>query len=167
MHLSCDVRIAGLSLLVSSSSSSQPFSIPVLKVLQRHLPYFQVETDAGARNDFASTVKRLCIRLQGAIFRLQKSFNTQDSLTFKHHFERTAMTSGILERKTLLDAHLEFVRWYIGFISYELHTLASYQRHFSGLKAFVRLHSSGLLQLPEVCHLLFLSLVNWRLMSTD
>lgn len=160
-HLSCDVRIAALSLLVSSSSSTRPFPTSVLKILQRYLPYFHVETDAKVRNDFASTIKRLCTRLYGAVLRLKKSPKTQDGPTFQHAYSKgTAVPSMVFDHEPSLGAHIGFARWYITFLSQELHSLTSYQRHISGLKAFSRLHSSGLLLFPEVCpHLPFL----WQL----
>ena len=149
-HSSSSVRIAALSLLVSSSASTRPFCKGVLRRLRQCIPCFHVEVNAKPRNEFIALMKKLCMRLRGATSSILRCRQNLDNLT-KQHVSTAArsvakidaeeqvgsgkiMEQALDERSSVLEEHLIFRRWYMVFLLQELRPTASYQSHITSLK---------------------------------
>lgn len=149
-HSSSSVRIAALSLLVSSSAHARPFCRRVLRHLRQCLPYFHIEANAKPRNEFIALMKKLCMRLRSATMSLLRGGQNSASLTK----EQTSITTppvaeidgeGLVnsrnvieqapkEKLPILEDHLAFRGWYTLFLLQELRPTASYQSHITALK---------------------------------
>lgn len=151
-HPSHEVRSLALSLLISSPSTTRPYSSTALDLLRKHLSAYFAESDAKFRNDVASKIRDMFKRMRGAIFVLKKSIpraaakakGKDSSAQSKEGTENIAQP--ILYRTNLislpapqlvhcLEYHENFLFWYINFLSSELTPTASYQRHIASLKA--------------------------------
>ena len=149
-HPSSIVRVAALSLLVSSSASSRPFCRRVLRRLQQCLPYFHIEVNAKPRNEFIALMKKLSMRLRGATMSLLRRGQDPNDLTemqtsmpahsiADYDGERpmrsgNAIEHALDEKLPFLEDHLAFRRWYMVFLLQELRPTASYQSHITALK---------------------------------
>ena len=147
---SSSVRIAALSLLASSSTSTRPFSPRVLRRVQQCIPYFHVEVNAKSRNEFIALMKKLCMRLQGATLALLRRGRDSDNSVREQvsvaapciaSFDgKGPVSSGnvveqvLNEELLVLEAHLAFRKWYMMFLLQELRPTATYQSHFTALK---------------------------------
>lgn len=137
-HAASNVRIAALSLLVSASNSTKPFSRQVFDRLRVCLPLFQVEVNPKPRNEFITLMKRFCTRLRGATISILRSGH---ELAAKDHNVEGVMGDTIPRnrdhtsaREESLISHLAFRRWYMAFLLDELRPTASYQSHITALK---------------------------------
>ena len=149
-HPSSIVRVAALSLLVSSSASSRPFCRRVLRRLQQCLPHFHIEVNAKPRNEFIALMKKLSMRLRGATMSLLRRVQDPNDLTemqtsipahsvAEYDGERPMSSGNFIEHALdeelpFLEDHLAFRRWYIVFLLQELRPTASYQSHITTLK---------------------------------
>ena len=149
-HSSSSVRIAALSLLVSSSASTRPFRKGILRRLRLCIRYFHVEVNAKPRNEFIALMKKLCMRLRGATSSLLRCGQDRETLTKEHisiaaqsvdttDAEDSAGSGGIVKQtldkeSNILQEHLAFRRWYMVFLLQELRPTASYQSHITALK---------------------------------
>ncbi|RTE75329.1 hypothetical protein BHE90_010223 [Fusarium euwallaceae] len=144
-HPSHEVRSLALSLLISSPSTTRPYSSTALDLLRKHLATYFADSDAKFRNEVAGKVRDMFKRVRGAIFVLKKSIPRAAARDQKGQ-QQTDMTKPILYRTNLislpeaqlvdyLDYHQKFLFWYIGFLCSELTPTASYQRHIASLKA--------------------------------
>ena len=150
-HASCDVRTASLSLLIRSSTTTQPLSTFCLYTLKCALPHFCLEPDAKVRNEVVSVIKRLCVRLQGAITRmrkLQQAGSSQEDVN-QSGFKNCAREAFSSE-SIMLRIHVEFVTWLYNFLSSELQLTASHSRHIVALRSLGFVVSSGLNVITEV-----------------
>ena len=149
-HSSSDVRIAALSLLLSSSASTRPFSRRLLRRVRQCIPHFHVEVNPKPRNEFIALMKKLCMRIRDATISLLR--RGQDTGTFNG--EQTAtpaspvasvnceqpvslmdtIEQAINDESRVLEEHLAFRKWYMVFLLRELHPTASYQSHITALK---------------------------------
>ncbi|KAJ3529859.1 hypothetical protein NM208_g9572 [Fusarium decemcellulare] len=145
-HPSHEVRSLALSLLISSPSTTRPYSSTALDLLRKHLPTYFADSDAKFRNDVASKARDMFKRVRGAIFVLKKSIPRAAARGQKGQPIQAEETKPILYRTNLislpevqlahcLNYHEEFLFWYIGFLCSELTPTASYQRHIASLKA--------------------------------
>ncbi|KAM5351554.1 hypothetical protein ACJ41O_004277 [Fusarium nematophilum] len=145
-HPSHEVRSLALSLLISSPSTTRPYSSTALDLLRKHLATYFAVSDAKFRNDVVSKVRDMFKRVRGAIFVLKKSIPRAVARNQKGEPRKTTESKPILYRTNLislpeaqltqcLDHHEKFLSWYIGFLCSELTPTASYQRHFASLKA--------------------------------
>lgn len=138
-HISPSVRLSALSLLISSSVTSKPFTQSVLETLRVCLPYYHVEVNAKARNEYIALMKKLCVRLERAIVSLIRAGNTPLEFAFEESSTSqprsvTNDTATWKPREQLLSAHLGFRRRYLLFLIHELRPTASYQSHITALK---------------------------------
>ena len=138
-HISPSVRLSALSLLISSSVTSKPFTQSVLETLRVCLPYFHVEVNAKARNEYIALMRKLCVRLECAIVSLLRAGNT--SLKFAFEESSTSQPASVTNntatwkpREQLLRSHLGFRKRYLLFLIHELRPTASYQSHITALK---------------------------------
>ncbi|KAF4977485.1 hypothetical protein FZEAL_6004 [Fusarium zealandicum] len=145
-HPSHEVRSLALSLLISSPSTTRPYSSTALDLLRKHLPTYFADSDAKIRNDAASKARDMFKRVRGAIFVLKKSIprvaaqgqmgDQQQAQESKSILYRTNLISlPEAQLVTCLEYHEKFLVWYIGFLCGELTPTASYQRHIASLKA--------------------------------
>ena len=149
-HSSSTVRVAALSLLVSSSASAKPLSRQVLRRLRQCIPYFHVEVNAKPRNEFIALMKKLCIRIRGATLSLLRhdqnpgKMNKGQASTAAPPIARFAgegqvssenVNEPVLnEQSHILEEHLAFRKWYMVFLLQELRPTATYQSHITALK---------------------------------
>lgn len=149
-HSSSGVRIAALSLLVSSSASARPFSRRVLIRVRRCITNFHVEVNAKPRNEFIALMKKLCMRLRSATMSLLRHGQDPDTLTREQKSitapsiaksdDKGPVSLGNVtdqpldEESDILEDHLAFRRWYMLFLIQELRPTASYQSHITALK---------------------------------
>ena len=138
-HISPSVRLSALSLLISSSVTSKPFTQNVLETLRVCLPYFHVEVDAKARNEYIALMRKLCVRLERAIVSLLRAGDTSLKFAFEESSTSqsgavTNNTATLKPREQLLRSHLGFRKRYLLFLIHELRPTASYQSHITALK---------------------------------
>ncbi|OMP83498.1 hypothetical protein BK809_0004879, partial [Diplodia seriata] len=132
VHERAETRLAAFSLLTTSAAVTRPLTLGTFAILKRNLSYLHADTDANFRGEIMSLTMSLFERLRGSTGvmgrNLAKEQKTQDqSSTFE-----------------LYHAHVEFIHWYLRFISSELQPIAAYQRHISALKALTIVMKSGL-----------------------
>lgn len=149
-HSSSNVRIAALSLLVSSSASARPFRRRVLRRVRQCIPHFHVEVNPKPRNEFIALMKKLCMRIRGATVSLLRrgqdpgSFNGEQTATpaspvASVNCEQPVSSMDTIEQalddeSRVLEEHVAFRKWYMVFLLQELHPSASYQSHITALK---------------------------------
>ena len=149
-HSSSDVRIASLSLLLSSSASTRPFSRRVLRRVRQCIPQFHVEVNPKPRNEFIALMKKLCMRIRDATISLLRhgqdigTFNGEQTATpaspvASVYCQRPVSSMDTIEQalddgSRMLEEHLAFRKWYTVFLLQELHPTASYQSHITALK---------------------------------
>lgn len=152
-HSSPTVRIAALSLLVSSLASAKTFSRRLLRRLRQCISYFHVEVNVKPRNEFIALMRKLCMRLQAATMSLLRQGQDPDKLTSEQIGEQThavapavampdgegLVSSGNVSKMSnqkshILEEHLAFRKWYMVFLLQELRPTASYQSHITALK---------------------------------
>ena len=138
-HVSASVRLSALSLLVSSSVTSKPFTQSVLETLRVCLPFFHVEVSAKARNEYIALMKKLCVRLERAIMSFLRAGHNSPNFCFDESSTcqpdpMTTNTATWKLREQLLRSHIEFRQRYALFLIHELRPTASYQSHITALK---------------------------------
>lgn len=134
-HPSDTVRSLAFSVLVSSASSIRPFSPAALNFLQGTMAHLYADTDAKFRNDVLSNTKHLIERIKGATAYLVREI---DRMIIQDR------QNDRLDAQQLLNAHENFLTWFLEFLQGELVPTASYQRHITSLRAISLLLRSGL-----------------------
>ena len=147
-HPSPAVRLAALSLLVSSTAVTRPITSATFQCLKRHLSHLHAETDANFRGELLSLMQRLFNRLRASTATLSKALaNNRNSLKLIGSQGVVAGRGNELSSCEIIDKlqrHTEFVSWYLQFLSLELRPTSSYQRHISALKSLNFVLKSGL-----------------------
>jgi len=140
------VRSLALSVLVSSSSSTRPFSSVALEILRRRLGALHADTDAKFRNDVLSQSKHMIERIRGATASLVRElFKLKSGANISDQSSENSRTGEELARVNCdLQMHNNFIKWYLGFLLGELVPTASYQRHITALRAINLVLRSGL-----------------------
>ncbi|KAI9166889.1 HEAT repeat protein [Paramyrothecium foliicola] len=151
-HPSHEVRALALSLLISSPSTTRPYSNTTFDLLRKHLGAFFADADAKFRVDVSSKARDMFKRVRGAISVLKRSIPRARAKSKKNDAvpEPTAVVAAqpITYRSNLialpesqlvycLDYHVDFLKWYMDFLCNELIPTASYQRHITSLKAVI------------------------------
>ncbi|GJC86686.1 uncharacterized protein ColLi_09524 [Colletotrichum liriopes] len=151
-HPSHELRSLALSLIIASPSTTRPYSPVALRLLQIHLPTYFSESDAKFRMEVLSKLKDMFKRNRGAIFILHKSLarlkafdgaaaaaNGAPKAAPKAPKQANHRTNILFwpedKLRESLKQHEEFLAWYIGFLRSELIPTASFQRHFTSLRA--------------------------------
>ncbi|GAB0131934.1 hypothetical protein EsDP_00000387 [Epichloe bromicola] len=143
-HPSHEVQSLALSLLVTSPSTTRPYSPTAFGLLKKHLSTFFADPDAKFRVDVSAKARDMFKRVRGAIHVLKRSIPRARGKTQ----EANVISQPILYRSNLillpevqltdcLEYHVDFLHWYIAFLCNELIPTASYQRHIAGLKALM------------------------------
>ena len=140
-HRSIEARSAAVSILITSPSTTRPYSGEVFELLKKHLPSFYADTDPKFRYDVLGHSRYMVKRIQGALELLRRDY---ERVTKK--LDKTGSKAGnsdqasqpegaVKELQDVLDRHQRFVCWYMNFLKDELVPTASYQRHITALKA--------------------------------
>jgi hypothetical protein len=142
------VRSLALSVLITSFSSTRPFSPSVLEMLKSHISFFHSDTDAKFRNEVISNTKHLIERLRGTTALLVREL---EQVSFRLAQPNEGNTTGQVSDQKLHDTieffvvkHQQFIEWYADFLLSELVPTASYQRHITALRATQLLLTSKL-----------------------
>lgn len=144
-HALNTVRSLAFSVLVSSSSSTRPFSCTALKILRGRLAALHADTDAKFRNEVLSQTKHMIERIRGATAFLMREFHKLNSVpSVSGTLENLAKVDELARLYRELQLHVEFIRWYLSFLLGELIPTASYQRHITALRAINLVLRSGL-----------------------
>lgn len=134
------VRIAGLAMLTTSTTTTQPLSLGAMSALQRGLPFLHADADAGSRSELFSLIRHLMERIKAATATLTKP----PSKTRKNKAKETADSpSTSVKSSEVVAAHRSFIEWYLSFLKAELRPTASYQRHISALRCISIIVRSG------------------------
>ncbi|KAK7751621.1 hypothetical protein SLS62_006447 [Diatrype stigma] len=154
-HKSIEARSAAVSILITSPSTTRPYTAEALMLLQNHLPSFHSDTDPKFRYDVLGHSKSMIRRIQGAIESLQREYERATKKLEKEGSTKKGGSGSLLgvientqsvnqadpqetvveELRNTLGRHEQFVRWYMSFLKNELVPTASYQRHITALKA--------------------------------
>jgi len=136
-HEAGNVRSAAFSVLVSSVSSTRPFTLRTLKLLQQNLGLLHSDTDAKVRSEVLSNTKQMVRRIKGAVSFLTRdiaaSHNKHNQIQKKGEIPDTTNTAS--QATMALKEHEDFILWYKNFLGNELVPTASYQRHITALRA--------------------------------
>ncbi|PHH76949.1 hypothetical protein CDD80_1077 [Ophiocordyceps camponoti-rufipedis] len=138
------VRILALSLLVTSPSTTSPYSVDALHVLRTHLGSLFSEPNAKVREETSAKLRDMYRRLCGAIHALKRGQSRIKGKTTSAGEGNSVSQPGSANdvglpymgrREDSLKHHVEFHRAYLTFLCDELVPTASYQRHIASLKA--------------------------------
>lgn len=161
-HPSAEVRSLALAVLVSSASTSRPYSADALVLLREHIPRYHSDPDAKFRHEVLGHTKTMAGRIYGALAVLRRTAAQRRAVTAVGWTGEVRSTgegkSSPGEQARLpilppypnvevlqdsLDRHDEFLGWYITFLRNELTPTASYQRHITALKATATILTLG------------------------
>ncbi|KAL1874253.1 hypothetical protein Daus18300_003617 [Diaporthe australafricana] len=149
MHNSYDVRSFAMSLLITSSSSTRPYSMMAFELLRKHLPSCHADPDAKFRHEILGQSKNMLKRIKGAVSILEKDLarirNKASPSQAREPTVNTHRSKGAKEisnagetwLRDTLSAHHKFLGFYLQFLRQELAPTASYQRHITALKALL------------------------------
>lgn len=135
-HERPETRLAAFALLTTSATVTRPLTLGTFAALKRNLPYLHADTDANFRSEVMSLTLSLFERLRGSTGVMSRNLVKEQKTQ-----EQTTTGANTFE---LYHAHIEFIHWYLRFITSELHPTAAYQRHISALKALTIVMKSGL-----------------------
>ncbi|CAI4219501.1 unnamed protein product [Parascedosporium putredinis] len=148
VHPSYSVRTHALSLIVSSSSTTRPYSPTALALLQQHLGMYFADSEARFRNEFLAKLRDMYKRVRGGIFVLRRSLARARAALHKADaaqsrkpalYHTNIISHPEPELAAALKLHEDFLQWYIRFLRAELVPTASYQRHVTSLKAIIKI----------------------------
>lgn len=134
LHREPNIRIAALSLLVTTFSTIKPFTTAATAALLQALPSMHADSDSYTRGEIMSLTRKFIIRLKSGVLKKQDISEAAVPATSKD-------PSGWVRSD---DETKEFLRRYINFLQSDLVVTASYPRHASSLKALNLLLQSGL-----------------------
>jgi hypothetical protein len=127
-HTSSTARLAGLSLLVTSISTTKPFSTKALKGLKKGLPTLFIEQDAKIRQDMLALISHMIDRIKAAVFKLNQSTQRLQVTRSSASLDEAQL------QQYVVDEHKDFLRWLTHMIPFQLYPEAGYQRHIFALK---------------------------------
>lgn len=134
------VRVAGLAMLTTSTTTTQPLSFGAMSALQRGLPFLHADADAGLRSELFSFIRHLMERIKAATATLSKPPSKTKKNKAKEILDSSSTSIDVSE---LITAHKSFIEWYVSFLKAELRPTASYQRHISALRCISIIVRSG------------------------
>jgi hypothetical protein len=137
-HSSQTIRLAGLSLIVSSVSVTRPLTPNGLESIKRNLYHLFAETNANVRGDTFRLMQQLIDRIRAAMASIHKT-TTRSSSAGASTLASTTNSLG-----TIYHAHWTFMQWLLRFLSAGLRPGASYQRHICSLKVLLTVAKSGI-----------------------
>lgn len=101
------------------------------------------DSDPQYRGEIFSLIRKFIIRLRGCLSSCLKSTSLDDGSQLANQHTAANDLYAVGYSNTAGD-HIEFLRWYVGFLELELQPTMSYQRHISALKTLVLLLQTGL-----------------------
>lgn len=134
LHRESSIRIAALSLLVTTFSTVKPLTTAATRAILRGLPSMHADSDSYTRGEIMSLTRKFIIRLKSGILKIEDLADTKVSAAGKQ-------PSGSIKNDTETKA---FLTAYIQFLQSDLVVTASYPRHITALKALKLLLLSGL-----------------------
>jgi hypothetical protein len=147
-HKAGNVRSAAFSVLISSISSTRPFSLKTFNLLRENLGLLHSDTDAKVRNEVLSNTKHMIGRINGAVSFLTRGLPSnpikQNQISRKKS-EHPDFADIASQEKVVLQEHEDFILWYQNFLTSELIPTASYQRHITALRSIQLGVDSGIL----------------------
>ncbi|KAI1098976.1 hypothetical protein F4804DRAFT_323208 [Jackrogersella minutella] len=157
-HDSFEARSSAISILIASSSTTKPYTAEALGLLKQHLPSFHEDCEPKMRYDVLGHSRNMIKRIQNTIESLRRDIERiskkvskmgpskvtpKASIDAKYSKPEKHPNDTIIELRTTLRLHEDFVSWYIGFLKDELAPTTSYQRHITALKAMVYITQSS------------------------
>lgn len=139
-HPSSHLRCLALSLVIASPSTTRPFTSTALGLLKTYLASYFTDVDAKLRNEVLGHLRDMYKRIRGAIAVLGRSIarlKMKDCEIHRGHSKTISRPEGDLDKA--LKEHVVFLQWYIKFLRGELVTTASFQRHYTSLRAVLRI----------------------------
>lgn len=133
LHRESSIRTAALSLLITTSSTVKPFTVGATQALLRGLPSMHAESEAHARGEILSMMRKFIVRLKGGIVR------EEDAGLKIQKINKPATGQARNENETK-----EFLKAYLDLLQNDLPLSASYARHITALKSLKLLVDSGL-----------------------
>ncbi|CZR61279.1 uncharacterized protein PAC_11175 [Phialocephala subalpina] len=148
LHASDTVRSLAFSVLVSSLSSTRPFSRVAIDIFKSCMDVLYSNPDPKFRNEVLSNTKHMIERLRGATSLMSREV---ENLSYRPR-EDEKLDESLNQKQvnlqeevvTLLQDHQDFIAWYLQFLLGEFIPTASYQRHIMALKATILLLHSGI-----------------------
>lgn len=154
-----------MSLLITSTSPTKPYSPMAFELLRRHLRSCHADPDAKFRNEILAHSRNMVKRIQGATLVLRKDIGRLAMKASKAHADGPPVNTHISQGakkianageawlRDSLKLHEDFFTWYLEFLCQEMVPTASYQRHITALRALVNVFkswgdSSGLREQP-------------------
>ncbi|KAK5118275.1 hypothetical protein LTR62_002788 [Meristemomyces frigidus] len=117
-------RLAGFSMLTSSTAITRPVPPSALHAFKSILDHFLADTDTDFRSEVFSIMQRLIDRIRAVTATLAR--------------QASKAPPGVLQY------HKDFLGWLMQCLQWQLTPTASYQRHISALKCLTILARSGL-----------------------
>lgn len=140
LHREPSIRIAALSLLVTTFATAKPLTTAATSAILRGLPSMHADSDSYTRGEILSLTRKLIIRLKSGILKIEGLTNSAAAK------QSLGLIKSDIETKTFLEA-------YIHFLQRDLIATASYPRHITALKALKLLLQSGLDQRAQIAPL--------------
>jgi len=141
-------RLAGLSLLVSSTHPTTPLNETTLTCLRRNIPHLYTDADINFRGSVRSFTQVLLDRLRAASSHLARSYGRPEASEVRRSAHSSINTdkenSPAMSITKKLHEYKGFLQWFLNFLSFELCPTSSYQRHISSLRGLNILVRSGL-----------------------
>ncbi|KAK8237864.1 putative death-receptor fusion protein-domain-containing protein [Phyllosticta capitalensis] len=138
-HERPQTRLSALALLVTSPKVTRVLQLGTFEMLKDNLPHFHADTDAHFRSRTTSLTRALLNRLRASTHQLNRLMILEIGKTAQSLVEDQSIPNF-----ELLRGHIDFVQWYLKFLSSELIPTASYQRHISALNSLSDVMKSGL-----------------------
>ncbi|KIW02506.1 uncharacterized protein PV09_06306 [Verruconis gallopava] len=142
-HDSCNLRLSGLALVISSATVTRPFTGSTLRCLERNFSHLFMETDLYVRGEVLVYVQRLVDRIKAATAALTRIVSKRKSECDDRVLAATGQVHDDNPEIALM-VHRQFLRSFIILAKAQLHPAAAYQRHISGLRTLIILAKSGL-----------------------
>ncbi|CAG7982284.1 unnamed protein product [Penicillium olsonii] len=134
LHREPSIRIAALSLLITTSSTIKPFTVGATQAILKGLPSMHAESEAYARGEILSMMRKFIVRLKGGIVR-------EEDAGLKIQKATSKPATGHARNETETK---EFLKSYLTLLQHDLPLGASYARHITALKSLKLLIDSGL-----------------------
>lgn len=134
LHREPSIRLAALSLLVTTFSTAKPLTTAATTAILRGLPSMHADSDSYTRGEIMSLTRKLIVRLKSGILKID---DLADPTVSAAGQQASGLIKSDVETKAFLEA-------YIDFLQRDLVVTASYPRHITALKALKLLLQSGL-----------------------
>jgi hypothetical protein len=128
-HRSSKIRASALDFIASAYTLPDHIDWRILEHVVQVLPSFLAEPNPQARNDILSTMKRVLLRIEISISRLDKDITSKEIST--SNGQEDPGLKGVIY---ILNCHEMFVRDFCSQLRAGLRVSAPYQQHISSLR---------------------------------